>query len=533
MLKRIGLFACELVSVVFATTLALLLRDNFETSNDQLVAFIPYLTTTVVIAAAALTIMGLNRSVWRLSVMSDYLRIVGGAILTVSVTMAIGFLSNRLQNVSRALPVIQLILMISALVGLRVTARLAFSWVNQSKATAKAVPDFARNIDTVLIVGVNRLTNLYLRSVDDLAGGTVRVGGILSTQKGYHGRSIGSHQVLGGPADASDVIRRLEVHGVFITRLLVMAQPNALTAAERERLEQAAEKHQILLEYFSETLGFEKPKRSLPLTSVPDVRDYRLTHFAETAWRHGRRPYWVAKRMIDCVLSAALLIALAPVFLVLAILVALDVGLPVFFWQQRPGARGVPIRIFKFRTMGSAHSATGRRLSDRERISSFGSILRATRLDELPQLYNVLVGDMSFVGPRPLLPVDQFPGLEARLAIPPGITGWAQVNGGREIDAGDKAAMDIWYLKNASLWVDLKICLLTVRMVLRGERTNPAAIAAAWNLLGQAPSILHDLSTDPAPRKGTAVPSHSAHPNIVRLQKLPLRTDPSGSQAPA
>ncbi|RZI39220.1 sugar transferase, partial [Herbaspirillum sp. HC18] len=150
--------------------------------------------------------------------------------------------------------------------------------------------------------------------------------------------------------------------------------------------------------------------------------------------------YWRFKRIAECLLGTLLIIALSPLFVLIAAIVALDVGMPVIFWQQRPGARGLPFRVYKFRTMAASHDATGRRISDADRISAIGAFLRHSRLDELPQLFNVLAGDMSFIGPRPLLPRDQFPGLEARLSIAPGITGWAQVNGGREISAADKAA---------------------------------------------------------------------------------------------
>ena len=165
--------------------------------------------------------------------------------------------------------------------------------------------------------------------------------------------------------------------------------------------------------------------------------------------------------------------------------VAVDVGFPVVFWQQRPGAGGQPFRLFKFRTMASAHDATGVRVSDSARLSLLGRFLRRSRLDELPQLYNVLVGEMSFIGPRPLLPVDQYPALAARLLIRPGLTGWAQVKGGRELLASDKAALDVWYLQHASLRVDVAILVGTARMVVLGEKTVPAAIHVAWRNLGR------------------------------------------------
>lgn len=489
------LFACDLASVAFAALLALLLRDNFETAPEQIWAFLPYIATTVAVAAVALVIMGLNRGVWRLSVMSDYLRIVGAAILTVSIAMALGFLTNRLQNVSRALPIIELILIVFALVGLRVFARLLFSWKNRPRTNAAAVPDFSRASDTVLIVGINRLTNLYVRSIDDFGAGFVRIAGILSSERSYQGRSIGPHKVLGQPTDASNIIKQLSVHGVFVSRLVVMVPPEDLSPHEKERLEQAAAKHDVPLQYFAEMLGFaSSAPRETPAseTSGPakPVEHTKTAEHRDTLWRHVNRPYWMVKRVLDFVLAAVLLVLLAPVLALVAFVVAFDVGFPIIFWQQRTGARGKPFAIYKFRTMGASHDSAGRRLADEQRISSIGRSLRATRLDELPQLFNVLKGNMSFIGPRPLLPVDQFPGLEARLAIPPGITGWAQVNGGREVSAADKAAMDIWYLKHASLWVDLTICVKTIEMILLGEHTNELAIDAAWSELKAPPNSL-------------------------------------------
>jgi lipopolysaccharide/colanic/teichoic acid biosynthesis glycosyltransferase len=169
-----------------------------------------------------------------------------------------------------------------------------------------------------------------------------------------------------------------------------------------------------------------------------------------------------------------------------AALVAIDVGLPVAFWQQRPGLGGRPFRLYKLRTMAAPHDALGRRVPDGERISGVGRLLRRMRLDELPQLLSILMGDMSFVGPRPLLPVDQPAEYSARLLVRPGLTGWAQVRGGREISAADKAALDVWYVQKASLVLDIKIVLATVPMLFFGERANPAAIRRAWRDLCEA-----------------------------------------------
>ena len=191
------------------------------------------------------------------------------------------------------------------------------------------------------------------------------------------------------------------------------------------------------------------------------------------------RRYAHLKRAIDFTSVIFIVFALSPLLALVALLVAVDVGFPVVFWQQRPGRHGRPFKLYKFRTMRQAHDAQGNRIADQLRSSGIGNFLRRSRLDELPQLYNVLVSEMSLVGPRPLLPVDQPQGQMPRLLVRPGLTGWAQVNGGREISNEDKAALDLWYIKNASLWLDIKILLRTLAIVIAGDRVNGTAVEAA------------------------------------------------------
>jgi lipopolysaccharide/colanic/teichoic acid biosynthesis glycosyltransferase len=136
--------------------------------------------------------------------------------------------------------------------------------------------------------------------------------------------------------------------------------------------------------------------------------------------------------------------------------------------------------------MKSAYDSEGRHIPDNERTSAIGRFIRHTRLDELPQLFHILFGQMSFIGPRPLLPIDQADEHSARLAVRPGLTGWAQVNGGREVSIADKAAMDIWYVHNASFALDIKIAISTVYTIVFGERPNPNAIKEAWLYLRNA-----------------------------------------------
>lgn len=175
------------------------------------------------------------------------------------------------------------------------------------------------------------------------------------------------------------------------------------------------------------------------------------------------------KRAIDLVAALCLLIVSAPVMAALAVLIGTRLGTPVMFRQVRPGLNARPFTMIKFRTMTDARGPDGQLLPDAERLTPFGEWLRSTSLDELPELWNVLRGDMSFVGPRPLL-MDYVPLYSPeqmrRHNVRPGITGWAQVNGRNAITWKEKFERDIWYVDNQSLALDLKILLLTARNVL-------------------------------------------------------------------
>ena len=175
------------------------------------------------------------------------------------------------------------------------------------------------------------------------------------------------------------------------------------------------------------------------------------------------------KRVFDILVSASALFILLPVILLLTVLIHGRLGAPVLFRQPRPGRNGLPFQMVKFRTMLDAVDADGNMLPDEQRLTPFGAFLRSTSLDELPELWNVLKGDMSLVGPRPLLmeylPLysqEQFRRHEVR----PGVTGWAQINGRNAISWEDKFKLDVWYVDNRSIWLDLKILFLTVKKVL-------------------------------------------------------------------
>jgi lipopolysaccharide/colanic/teichoic acid biosynthesis glycosyltransferase len=175
------------------------------------------------------------------------------------------------------------------------------------------------------------------------------------------------------------------------------------------------------------------------------------------------------KRLFDIFISVFIFIALLPVILVVAILVLVNMGWPIVFIQLRPGKDGKPFKIYKFRSMTHQQDKVGTLLPDAQRLTNFGRILRSTSLDELPALWNVIKGEMSLVGPRPLL-MEYLPLYNEKQSrrhdVKPGITGWAQVNGRNAISWQEKFDLDVWYVENQSFWLDLKILLMTVKKVI-------------------------------------------------------------------
>jgi len=193
------------------------------------------------------------------------------------------------------------------------------------------------------------------------------------------------------------------------------------------------------------------------------------------------------KRFFDVLVAFVALLLLAIPLVVLALLIRYKLGSPVLFRQMRPGLNGRPFIMVKFRSMTDARDRVGVLLSDSQRLTTFGRFLRVSSLDELPELWNVLRGEMSLVGPRPLL-MEYLPLYSSeqfrRHEVRPGITGWAQINGRNAISWADKFALDVWYVDNHSFWLDLRILCLTLRKVLARDGISAAGEATVSNFKG-------------------------------------------------
>jgi lipopolysaccharide/colanic/teichoic acid biosynthesis glycosyltransferase len=439
-------------------------------------------------AAVIFLLAGLDRTPWRYSSVADHLQVVVLTVLAILLALVLTFALNRLEPVARSLPVLQGALIVSFLVFARSAAR--FWHTRQIHINGNGRVD-VQSYETVLLVGVNTVTELFLLSVKEFASQRVQVAGILAEDPSMRGRAIQQKPVLGTVEELQDIVHSLEVHGVAVNKIVVATPIDLLRPSALESLFEVEKTSNIVVEFLSERLGFHDVSTRPSVLSrqerngIPGQRAVaRLGNIYVDQANSTGNSFRRGKRVVDVFGAVFLILMLAPVLMLIACVVALDVGFPVIFWQQRPGLYGVPFKLYKFRTMRAPHDRQKRRIADDQRSSAIGQFIRRIRFDELPQLYNVLVGDMSLVGPRPLLPCDQSPDYAARLSVRPGITGWAQVNGGRIISSSDKCILDIWYAQNASFVLDVKIVLSTAKMILFGDQINTEAVNQARSDLG-------------------------------------------------
>lgn len=493
-MKYFLIFLVDLALILVATLAAFALRENFEVSEVRFAALVPYLVATALSASAALLLFGTYRAIWRYVGMADYMKVAQVIAVTTIGAVGLTFGVNRLDGIARSLPFLQFIVASLALVATRVAYRSLRTFRAKRKASQAPLRVVSDEPERVyLVVGVNRLTEAYLLALAEFAPKSIKVAGLLATSERQVGRALANYEILGIPENVEEVVTLLQVHGVFVDRIIVGLPASNLSDDALASLSALEAAGQIEVQFLVEGLGIEATGRRV--AGAADSSDKSPADGGGTELSFvldpqmiaaiARRPYWMVKRAIDVVVSAILIVLLAPVAILVAAAIAVNLGLPLLFWQQRPGLGGRPFRLYKFRTMGAASLSDGQVVTDDRRVTALGVFLRRTRLDEFPQLFSILLGDMSIIGPRPLLPKDQSDEYRARLLVRPGLAGWAQVVGGRDISPADKAALDVWYIRNASLWLDLSILARTVPIVLFGERTSLELIQRAWQDLAR------------------------------------------------
>lgn len=489
LLADLSIFACS-------PFIAIYVRENFETSPERLANLAVYAALLTGSAAAVLLASGLNRGVWRFTSTVEVPRILGVVTISLLLGLAATFVINRLDGVSRSLPVLQWFGIVAGMLAMRSLAR--FRMLSRRRRTAPRDQQVAAGVRTVLVLGVNEVASLYLKSVAEYGTRKVNVAGLLARRERHKGRLVQLQKVLGTYDDVDAVLKMLEVHGVFVDRLIVTEPFPSLDSGVQRALRALEASGRVKLDMIVESLGLIAPEvegacapeiaRSAAPAPTAAVRSVSLGQ--PQPLRNPLGWYGPVKRGFDVILSLAVLAVALPLMLIVACVVACDLGSPMIFWQQRTGRNMRLFRLYKFRTMREAFNGRGERLTDDSRVSRFGEFLRRSRLDELPQLCSILNGDMSLIGPRPLLPLDLPEAGHIRFQVRPGLTGWAQINGGRDVTTEERAALDAWYVRNASLLLDIRIALGTIRMLVCGDRRNEPAIADALTEMSRCkPSV--------------------------------------------
>jgi lipopolysaccharide/colanic/teichoic acid biosynthesis glycosyltransferase len=393
----------------------------------------------------------------------DALAVVKAAVCAVLMTCIVLFTLNRLDGIPRSALIIHALMLATGLMAARTIAHI---FDLDSKKTIQ-IPTVSEHI---IIVGSNRLSSLYIKMLNAYAPHRRHVIAVLDDDPKMFGRRLEGVEIVGAPQQLQPIIDEFAVHGIPTDRVIVGGEADLLSDDALEEVRLVCARREIKLDFLPRLVGLNK-LHAVPAEVVLDT--------GGSAPNLVLPEYIRWKRLFDFFGALSLIVLLLPLLICVGLLALVDVGSPVLFWQQRLGRGGRTFLLYKFRTLRTPFDWQGKRVAEDQRLSWIGRMLRETRLDELPQLLNVLVGDMSLIGPRPLLPVDQPANQAVRLMVPPGITGWAQVHGANLLTREDKEGLDEWYVRNASLWLDLRIIIMTFQFALKGEHRSAAAFASA------------------------------------------------------
>lgn len=473
----------DVFSVLAAGPVAMVLRDPSLFSTPQVGSAVAYCLIGSGAGLLMVIVFHLGKSLHDHLSVREVRSVVAASLAATALAAIADFSLDRLNYVPRSLPLIQLFVLCSLMLGGRAIA------MRRSGFSGGRVKNYLLESHT-LLVGANDFAFSYLKMLDAFDIDRTNIVAILDQNPRLFGRALLSHPIIGPPSAIARVVREYKVHGVDITRVLICE--NRPKEREDGEIAECCESAGVARTYLSDVVGFQLEEP--------------MQEYEESAGERDNN-YQFLKRTIDLSASVAIAIAISPVAMVIALGVLIDLGWPIIFWQKRLGYRGRPFLIYKFRTLRAPYDRLGNFVEESQRASRFGSFLRRLRFDELPQLWNVFTGDMSFVGPRPLLPIDQPKESQLRLQMKPGVTGWAQINGGRQNTVEKKGVLDEWYVRNASVWLDIRIILRTVGTVLFGDRCNVSHVSEPVEtdrLGGQnwLPAMAASGSARSSPRQG-------------------------------
>jgi lipopolysaccharide/colanic/teichoic acid biosynthesis glycosyltransferase len=443
--------------------LAFVIRDGTINRVDDVVI---YGCVALIISVVVFQWFRISSSIASFFSVHDAITVAKGCLTAVALTAAMLFIFTRLDYAPRAIPVIHFLLLVCGLISVRAWGRL-----NNPRHAPKSYEPRCEELESIIVIGATRLAWFFSMMVEEFSSRERRIVAIIDESPRLVNRTLNGYTIVGLPENLSSIIDEYATHGVAIRKVVVAAHPKELTGKTQTKVLATCQARNIPIEWLHETF-LHSHATALDSFESPIV-DLNVSPSVTT------RAYWKIKRLVDVVVALAMLVTLAPLTVLVAGLVLIDVGFPIVFWQQRLGYLGRPLRVYKFRTMRSSFDRAGQRVPESARLSALGGLLRSSHLDEIPQLFNILTGSMSLVGPRPLLPADQPKNIRLRLDIRPGLTGLAQISGGISLSPDEKDALDEWYIQHASLLLDLRIIARTLWVVVRGNPRDATRISIA------------------------------------------------------
>jgi lipopolysaccharide/colanic/teichoic acid biosynthesis glycosyltransferase len=481
--------------------LALWLGGALVLARHDWNAILIYCALSTVFAVVAFLAFGLQKTVTRHFSAHEVLDVAEAVLFAQLLTYGVLFTLTRLDGIPRSVPLYHGLLLAGGLIFFRIVTRAG--------SGERRTSDYQLRSERIIVIGANRLAASFISMLRAYAPNQEGVVAVLEEKSSAIGRTLSGVQVLGTPQELDVIVAEFAVHGVQIDRVILAGDEDLLSSAALHDVERVCNKRELELSYLPRMLGLtEQGPSSSKAVAAPDTGP-------------ERHLFLKLKRSIDVLGSLALMILLLPLFATATLLVLIDVGSPVLFWQERTGRRGLPFLIYKYRTLRAPFDSKGRPAFEDRQPSVIGRYLRATRIDELPQLINVLFGDMSLIGPRPLLPEDQPSNTALRLSVRPGITGWAQVNGAKLVSKEDKEKFDEWYVRNASPWLDTKITLMTLRTLSRNYLGSAEAVEDLAQVQAKQSSLAIPESSPPPPKTIASIgPTPPVRAEVVRRSAL-------------
>jgi lipopolysaccharide/colanic/teichoic acid biosynthesis glycosyltransferase len=470
---RVRLSPVDVTLAAVSPFVALYLRNVDLVSAGGMVVADSFALVSFAASLIAFRLFRVSSTIPRYISVRDLLTLVKAVVASDLMTAMVLFTITRLDGIPRSVPAIHALILGAGLLASRGLANVV------AKHRRRADRPRSDAVMNLILIGLNDWSVLLIKFLQAHAPDRWRVIAVLDEKPQWFGRSINWVQIFGPPAYLEALVEEFAAHGVGTDRVVIAGEARELSAEALAEVQGVCARRNLDLGFAPDLLGLG----SAECAGHAARRDPDLVSGSLFLPEIPPAPYHRFKRLFDGVAALILILWLLPLLVIAAVLVFFDVGSPVLFWQQRAGQGGRELQLYKLRTLSASFDRRGQRIPEQQRVSWIGRLLRQTRIDELPQLLNVLVGDMSLIGPRPLLPRDQPPRPTLRLAVRPGITGWAQVNGGVLLSPTEKEALDIWYISNASLWLDLRIIWMTVLILLKGERRSERALADAQRFL--------------------------------------------------